>query len=527
MDAHVKRQFGRRDLLRGGSLALPALLGGHTAATPAEGLRAGADMYESIGVRPLINGRGTYTIISGSLMLPEVRAAMAEASQHYVHMDELMDAVGARLAALTGAEWGLVSCGCSAALTHATAACVAGGNPDLHVRIPNLSGFAKDEVIIPAHSRNVYDAAVRSVGVRVIEVGTAEELEAALGPRTAMIYILAGRRANDGPLSTSSIAEAAKRRNVPVLVDAAAEMLTIPNVHLEKGATLVAYSGGKCIRGPQTAGLLLGEKRLVRAAWVHSSPHHGYARSMKIGKEEAIGMLMAVEMWTKRDHKAEYAAWLARLDHIAKRISQIDGVTASVREPEGLSNHTPALLVRWDAAKLGVTGAAVVDHLFTTEPRITLPEGRGNRQGETGITVVPYMLMPGEEKIVADRLYATLANPPRQKPASTDPPAADISGRWDVHVEYLATTSEHVLHLKQTDSRVEGTHQGDFVSRDLSGSIHGDQVRLASMYPERHGDSLMFEFSGTIAGDQMSGTLNMEEYREARWTAKRHAYRSS
>ena len=123
----------------------------------------GPDVYQSIGVRPLINARGTFTIISGSLMLPEVRAAMDAAAKHYVHLDELAEAVGARLAALTGAEWGLVTSGCAAALTHATAACVAGGNPDLHVRIPNLAGFAKDEVIIPAHSRNVYEAAVRAV----------------------------------------------------------------------------------------------------------------------------------------------------------------------------------------------------------------------------------------------------------------------------------------------------------------------------------------------------------------------------
>ena len=123
-------------------------------------------------MRPLINARGTFTIISGSTMLPEVRAAMDAASRRYVHLDELMDAIGTRLAELTKAEWGLVSSGCAAGLTHATAACVAGGNPDRHVRIPNLAGFPKDEVIIPTHSRNVYDAAVRAVGVRVVEVST-------------------------------------------------------------------------------------------------------------------------------------------------------------------------------------------------------------------------------------------------------------------------------------------------------------------------------------------------------------------
>src|SRR5436309_5315083 len=221
---HSRRELFRRSAL----LTLPALFRRDPlAAAPAapvapvteDGLHVGSDIYQSIGVRPLINARGTFTIISGSLMLPEVRAAMDAAAQHHVHLDELMEAIGARLAELTKAEWGMVSSGCAAALTHATAACVAGGNPDLHVRIPNLTGFAKDEVIIPKHSRNVYDAAVRAVGVRVIEVATPAELEAALGPRTALVYILAGPEADESPLSLKAIAPAAQAKRVPILVD--------------------------------------------------------------------------------------------------------------------------------------------------------------------------------------------------------------------------------------------------------------------------------------------------------------------
>ena len=166
--------FSRRDVLRGGRdlatlLTLSTLAGDETPLLQIAAAQApahGGDVYRAIGVKPLINGRGTFTIISGSLMLPEVRAAMDAAARHYVHLDELTNAIGARLAELTGAEWGLVTSGCSAAITHATAACVAGGNPDLHVRIPDLNGFQKDEVIIPKHSRNVYDAAVRVVGAR-------------------------------------------------------------------------------------------------------------------------------------------------------------------------------------------------------------------------------------------------------------------------------------------------------------------------------------------------------------------------
>ncbi len=403
--------LSRRDLLRLSvlagapvSVAVPAIEAAQSPPPPA------SDVYRAIGVRPLINARGTFTIISGSLMLPEVRDAMDAAAQKYVHLDELTEAIGARLAALTRAEWGLVTSGCSAALTHATAACVAGGNPDLHVRIPDLRGFPKDEVIIPKHSRNVYDSAVRVVGTRVVEVSSVTEFEEALGPRTAMIYVLAGTAADQSVLNLKAIAPLAKARGVPVLVDAAAEVLTIPNVHLENGATLVAYSGGKCLRGPQTAGLLLGRKDLVRAAWVHSAPHHGPGRAMKVGKEEAIGMLMAVEMWVKRDHDAEWKRWTSSLDHIAKRLASIDGVTTTITQPNGLSNRTPSLRVWWDPQRFGFSGETIVRTLLDTEPRIAMSAGR--RAGpplETGVTVTPYMMSPGDERIVADRLYALLS----------------------------------------------------------------------------------------------------------------------
>jgi len=529
----LTRHWSRRELFRrSGLLMLPAIFrSGTAAAAPtlaggaANALRAGEDIYRTIGVRPLINARGTFTIISGSLMLPEVRAAIDAAAQHHVHLDELMAAVGARLAELTHAEFGMVSSGCAAALTHATAACVAGGNPDLHVRIPNLTGFAKDEVIIPKHSRNVYDAAVRAVGVRVVEVGTVEELEPAFGPKTAMVYILAGPEADQSPLNTRAIARMANQKRVPVLVDAAAEILTVPNVHLENGATLVAYSGGKCIRGPQSAGLLLGRKDLVRAAWVHSAPHHGFARSMKVGKEEAIGMLMAVEMWVKRDHRAEWTRWLAWLDAIAAHVAKVDGVTTAITETTELSNRTPSLTIRWDRKRLGISGAELARHLFETEPRIATPGGR-DRGDEASISITPYQMASGEEKIVAERIYAALSTAPRQTaPTRAAAAAADVSGQWDVQIEYLASTSTHTLHLKQAGNRVEGSHQGDFVSRDLAGAIEGNAVQISSTYTERHGDALSFRFSGTVEGDAMSGTLDMGEYLTAKWTARRHDYR--
>jgi L-seryl-tRNA(Ser) seleniumtransferase len=532
-----RRELFRRGGLLGGLLALPGWLRGQTLAAAARvdavasavagALRVGPDIYQSIGVRPIVNARGTFTIISGSLMLPEVRAAMDAAARHYVHLDELTEAIGARLAALTGAEWGLVTSGCSAALTHATAACVAGGNPDLHVRIPNLAGFPRDEAIIPRHSRNVYDAALKAVGVRIVEVANLAELEAAFGPRTALVYVLAGPEDDESPIGLQAIAPLARARGVPILVDAAAEILTVPNVHLQRGATLVAYSGGKCIRGPQTAGLLLGRKDLVKAAWVHSAPHHGPGRGYKVGKEEAVGMLMAVEMWMRRDHDAEWKRWTSWLEHVAKRVSAVEGVTTTMVQPRGLSNRMPSLRVWWDRDRFGLTGEAAARTLFETDPRVGIFPARGESPAptQTGVQVNPYMMSPGDEKVVADRLHALLSNPPRL-PAAPPPaaPAADLGGQWDVRVEYAAGDSRHRLSLRQRGNDLDGSHTGDFVTRDLTGTIDGDKVRFRSAYGE-NGDSIAYTFAGTVTGDQMGGTLDMGEYLGARWTAQRRAPR--
>ena len=517
--------FSRRQLFRLAGVLPPSLLarssyGGQAAPTE-------PNVYKSIGVRPLINCRGTLTIIGGSIELPEVRAAKDAANQQHAQIDEVMAAAGKRLAELTGAEWGMVSAGCAAAMSHATAACVAGGNPDLHVRIPNLEGFAKDEVIIPAHSRNVYDAAIRAVGVRIIEVDTPEALQLAIGPKTATIYIFAGPRNDTGPMSTEAICRIAKPHGIPVLVDAAAEILTIPNIHLQRGATLVAYSGGKYIRGPQSAGLLLGRKDLVQAAWVHSAPHHGYARAMKVGREEIIGMVVAVERWVARDHAAEWSEWVTRCDYIANRVAKIPGVTPTVQREPGasLSNRSPRVTLRWDSRKLGITGPDVADLLDQGEPRIVVGGGAGPAQaaeGDSSISITSAMMSPGDEKIVAQRIVEVLSARHALKPA--DPPiapVANLSGRWQVEIQYAASRGRHTLHLVQNGHRLEGTHQGNFLGRDIAGTINGDQVTLSSVVTERHGDALTYRFSGKLSGDTLSGALDMGEYLAATWTGRR------
>jgi D-glucosaminate-6-phosphate ammonia-lyase len=523
----------RRELFQiGNALVWPVLLG----ATAAKGatigpLTPGPEIYQSIGVEPVINCRGTFTIIGASVETPETRAAMEYAARYFVQYDELAEGVGRRLAELTGAEWGMVSAGCAAGLKHVTAACVAGGNPEKLIRIPDLAGFDKTEVVIPRSSRSVYDHAVRNIGVKIIVVDTAEELADALSPRTAMVYLTAGGPSVSGPLSLENVARLAKPRDIPVLVDAAAENLTIPNVHLERGATVVAYSGGKAIRGPQCSGLLLGRKDILMSAWQASSPHHGPGRDNKVGREEMLGLLAAVEAWVKRDHDAEWKKWLSYLDTISKRVSTIDGIETSVREPAGLSNHSPTLVVSWDPAKLHVIGEEVAEELARTKPRIALGGGEGggrNRRepdnGKTSISITAWMMQPGDDRIVAERIHEVLSikRSPRPEPAA---PETNLSGRWDVNVEFFSSKSQHMLFLQQDGGRVNGSHKSDFSVRDVQGTIEGGQVKLRSNTTERgSGDSIPYIFAGTGSGDTFSGTLYMGEYLNAKFTATRRPY---
>jgi D-glucosaminate-6-phosphate ammonia-lyase len=519
----------RRDLFRRGSfMALAGSFAGGVKKLAATPLEIGANLYRSIGVRPIINARGTFTIITGSQTLPEVKKAMEEASRSYVQMDELMNGVGQRLADISGAEWGIISAGCCAGVTNCTLASIAGFNPERMQKIPDLTGL-KDEVVIPSYSRNVYDHAVRMTGVKIVEVKDPSELATAFNERTAMVYILGGP-GDEGPLGTKAISEVAKKHGVPVVVDAAAEILTLkPNVHLARGASVVVYSGGKCIRGPQAAGLLLGEKALLQAAWANSAPHHAFGRSLKVGKEEIMGMLAAVEMWVKRDHDAEWKQWISWCNQIGDAVKKVDGVTASVGEPrEGLSNRTPQLSIKWDGAKLGITGSEVHKLLGDTEPRIILASGNGARPSNmaSSVSVVPYMLMPSDVKVVADRLYNVLSKPPKfENPPEPRAPSVTVSGQWTARLEYGRGSAEHNLVFEQNAEKLTGTHHAEFDQGDLMGTVSGNVVKFQSRY-RIQGQGLSYAFTGTVEGDKISGVVNMGEYGETTWSAERHKYQT-
>jgi seryl-tRNA(Sec) selenium transferase len=493
--------------------------GGLLIPSPANQFPNETNIFRSIGVEPIINCRGTFTIIGGSVERPECRAAMEAASKDFVQYDELADGIGRRLAELTGAEWGMVSSGCAAAMKHVTAACVTGGNPEKLIRIPDLTGFEKTEVIIPVSSRNTYDHAIRNIGVKIINVGTFEEFKSAISSRTAMIYLMAFSDADDDKeLSLEKIAVVAKQKNIPVLVDAAAEVLTVPNVHLQRGATVVAYSGGKAICGPQCAGLLLGQKDILMSAWQASSPHHGPGRDNKVGREEMMGMVAAVEAWGKRDHQAEWKTWLSWLDNISKRVTKIDGITTSVFEPTDLSNKSPVLNIFWDPNKLNITGEEVAEELGRTKPRIAI--GSSSEEGKTSVQVTTGQMQPGNDKIVADRIYNLLSQKRNPRSTAMTLPVATINGRWDVEVQFFSSKSQHSFFLEQDGNWLQGTHKGEFSTREINGTIEGDQIKLRSV-DRPIADSITFIFSGVLSNDTITGQIHLGEYRTATFTAKR------
>jgi D-glucosaminate-6-phosphate ammonia-lyase len=476
-------------------------------------------IYQAIGVEPIINCRGTFTIIGGSVERPEVLTAMEAAAGYFVQYDELAAAVGQQLADVTGAEWGLIASGCAAGIKHVTTACVTGGNPEKLVRVPDLAGLDKTQVIIPRSSRNVYDHAVRNVGVEIVMVDTPQELEQAINPKTAMIYFVTGRASDvDQPLSLERMAAIAEPRGIPILADAAAENLTIPPVHLTRGATVVAYSGGKAICGPQCAGLVLGRKDLLMSAWQASSPHHGPGRDDKIGKEEIIGMLAAVETWVTRDHDQEWQNWLAILENISQQVTDIASVTAEVALPTNLSNRAPSLSIGWDPDVLHITGEEVAEDFARNSPRIAV--GSQDEEGAACIRITPSQMQPGNADVVIDRVRRILTETRAPRSSQLQPAGIDLSGAWDLTVEYFTSTSQQRLSIQQDGNWIEGIHQSEFSTQNLTGVVEGDQVKLHSV-AHKPGDTVPFLFSGILSGDTLSGSIHLGEYLTAPFAAHR------
>jgi D-glucosaminate-6-phosphate ammonia-lyase len=390
-------------------------------------------VYEKLGVRQLINGRSFSTKAGGCPLPTEVLDAMRQAGECCVRMDELQTAASEAIARATGAEAGIVTSGAAAALTLGAAACLARLDVTRMNRLPDTAGMPDEFVAHRAH-RNDYDHAVRAAGARFVEVGFgyytfAYEVEAAITARTAALYYEAG--ADQGVLPLDRYVEIAHRHGLPVLVDAAAEMPPSHNLKgfIGAGADLVAFSGGKHIQGPQSTGILCGRRELILSAalqhqdmdvfpetWPLRSliengtlagpPHHGIGRGFKVGKEEIVGLLTALDLYQTRDFAAERARWTADMQCVVSAVSDIPGVSARIVYPQPNGREVPSAVVTVDAARPGMDANAAINSLQSGEPPICVFE---KFAGAGEIVVYPEALRPGEAAVIARRLREIFA----------------------------------------------------------------------------------------------------------------------
>jgi uncharacterized pyridoxal phosphate-dependent enzyme len=398
--------WSRRRFLE--SVGSMPLVGGVIAeAAPAADALAGAtsrDYFRELGVRPFINAAGTYTAMTASLMPREVMDAITYASKHYVMLDELHDRVGERIAALVRSEAAMVTAGAASALTLGMAAVLTGTDRQKIGALPDLAGGTmKREVIIQKAHRFGYERAVRNCGVRLVEVETRDDLERAVNDQTAMLLFYNNNN-TEGQIRDEEFVQLGRKHSIPTLNDAAADVPPVENLwkYTAMGFDLVAFSGGKGIRGPQSAGLLLGRKSLIAAARLNGSPNgNAIGRGMKVNKEEMVGMLAALELYVRKDHAAEGREFERCAEEIRKAAVSVAGVRAEIFVPE-VANHVPHVRVSWEGASTGPRAADVVRALQAGEPSIVI-----RSEAET-LVVGVWMMQPGEEKIVARRLRQEL-----------------------------------------------------------------------------------------------------------------------
>lgn len=392
----------RRDLLKS-AIALP-ILGTILPAGWQEKLEEKAgdferDYFKELGLRTFINAAGTYTALTASLMHPEVIKAINYAKSQFVRLEDLQDKVGERLAELLQCEGAMVTAGAASAITLGTAGIVTGGDPDKIERMPvDMTGM-KTEVISQKTHRVGYDHAMRNCGLKVVEVETVKELESAINEKTAMMWFL--NYSNfAGKIRDEEYLAIAKKHNIPTLIDCAADVPPVEMLwkHTKMGYDLVCFSGGKGLRGPQSAGLLLGRKNLIQAARKNAPPNgNTVGRGMKVNKEEVLGMLAAIEVYLARDHKKDWALWESQVDLIAKAAASIAGVTPEKHVPE-IANHVPSLRIRIDQSRVKLSPEQLRSALRNGHPSI---ETMG---GSESVDITTWMMIPGEERIVAKRV---------------------------------------------------------------------------------------------------------------------------
>lgn len=371
------------------------------------GFGSTGNVYEELGVTTVINGQGTMTYLGGSLMRPEVEEVMALAGKHFVSIADLEVAAGKRIAEMLKLPSGysaIVTSGAAAAMESGLAGILTGDNPKFIQQIPDLTGM-KSQVIIQKTHRNPFDHQLRNTGAKLIVIETREELRKAVNPNTAMMHFSNFANA-DGQIKVDEWVKLAKESNIPTFIDAAAD--TPPVSHLwdyaNMGYDLIAFSGGKAMRGPQCAGLLLGRKDLVGYALLNNSPHEDtIGRSQKVGKEEIVGMVKALEVYLNEDHEALSKEWQGRLELISAKVTTLPTVTTSYFVPD-MANHVPHMEMKWDPQRIKITPDGVESALRKGTPSIVLTTGE--RAG--ALSMNSFMLQPGEDKIIADKLYEVL-----------------------------------------------------------------------------------------------------------------------
>jgi L-seryl-tRNA(Ser) seleniumtransferase len=362
--------------------------------------------YDELGVATVINCEGTMTMLGGSVLRPELEAVMAMAGRHFVNIPALEVAAGKRIAEMLKLPDGytaLVTSGAAAAIQSGLAGILTGDNEALIRQLPDLTGM-KSEVIIQKSHRNPFDHQLRSTGVKLIEIETRDQLRQAVNDRTAMMHFSNFANAA-GQIKVDEWVKLGKQFNIPCMNDAAAD--TPPVSHLwdytNMGYDLVTFSGGKAMRGPQCAGLLIGRKDLVANALLNNSPHEDtLGRSQKVGKEEIIGMVKALELYLKEDHDALEREWQARLERVSRELTKIPGVSTSFFVPD-IANHVPHMQITWDS-KVSLEPHQVSQVLRNSKPAIVI----GGGEGRPGLTMCSFMLQPGEDKIVAEQLSRVL-----------------------------------------------------------------------------------------------------------------------
>ena len=364
------------------------------------GFGATGNVYEELGVTTVINGQGTMTVLGGSLVRPEVEAVMALASQHFVSVAELEVAAGKRITQLLKLPEGysaIVTSGAAAAMQSGLAGILTGDNPKFIEQLPDLTGM-KSEVIIQKSHRNPFDHQLRATGVKLVVVETRDDLKKAVNPQTAMMHF-SNFAAAAGEIKVEEWVKLAHEYKIPAFIDAAAD--TPPVSHLSDyanmGYDLIAFSGGKAIRGPQCAGILLGKRDLVANALLNNSPHEDtLGRSQKVGKEEIVGMVKALESYLNEDHSALSKEWQRRLDAVSAEIIRVPGVRTSFFTPD-VANHVPHMKISWNQ-KVALTVQDAHNALRNGKPAIVLDSS------ESALSMNSFMLQPGEEKIIAAQL---------------------------------------------------------------------------------------------------------------------------